>query len=53
MVDRLARTLATEDGITGVIREDREVLLVATPGWTTAQLQQWVTRYLQDNLQEG
>jgi hypothetical protein len=53
MVDRLATNLTKEDGITGVIREDRDVLLVATPGWSTARLQQWVTRYLQDNLQRG
>jgi hypothetical protein len=49
-VDRLVKTLAKEDGITGVIREDREVLLVATPSWNTAQLQEWVIRYLQDRV---
>jgi hypothetical protein len=51
-VDRLVKTLAKEDGITGVIREDREVLLVATPSWNTAQLQEWVSRYLQDKIRE-
>jgi len=50
-VDRLVKTLAKEDGITRVIREDREVLLVTTPNWNTAQLQEWVTRYLQDKIQ--
>ena len=49
-VDRLVNTLAKENGITGVIREDREVLLVATPTWDAAQLQEWVTRYLQDKM---
>lgn len=39
-VDRLVKTLAKEDGITRVIREDREVLLVATPNWSTVQLQE-------------
>jgi hypothetical protein len=42
--------LAKEEGSTGVIREDREVLLVATPTWDTSQLQEWVTRYLQDKI---
>lgn len=50
MVDRMVKNLAKEDGITGVIREDREVLLVTTPGWNTAQLQEWVTRYLQNKM---
>lgn len=45
-VDRMAKKLAKEDGITGVIREDREVLLVATPSWNTTRLEEWVTRYL-------
>lgn len=49
-VDRLVKTLAKEDGITRVIREDREILLVTTPSWHTAQLQEWVTRYLQDKI---
>lgn len=49
-VDRLVKTLAKEDGITGAVREDREVLLVTTPSWNTEQLQQWVTRYIQDNI---
>jgi hypothetical protein len=52
MVDRLVKTLAKEDGITGVVREDREVLLVATPHWTTAQLQEWVTGYLETKLSD-
>ena len=50
MVDRMVKNLAKEDGITGVIREDREVLLVTTPSWNTAQLQEWVTRYLQNKM---
>jgi hypothetical protein len=49
-VDRMVKVLAKEDGITGVVREDREVLLVTTPGWNTAQLQEWVTRYLQNKM---
>ena len=49
-VDRLVKTLAKEDGITGVIREDREVLLVTTPSWNTAQLQEWVIRYIDENI---
>ncbi|MDZ4090729.1 MAG: hypothetical protein U1D68_05935 [Arthrobacter sp.] len=52
MVDRMVKNLAKEDGITGVIREDREVLLVTTPSWNPAQLQEWVTRYLQ-NIMRG
>jgi hypothetical protein len=50
MVDRMVKNLAKEDGVTGVIREDREVLLVTTPSWNTAQLQEWVTRYLQNKM---
>ena len=50
VVDRLVRALAKQDGITGVLREDREVLLVATPGWTTGQLQDWVLHYLEANV---
>jgi hypothetical protein len=49
-VDRLVKALAKEEGITGVIREDREVLLVATPSWDTSRLEEWLTRYLQDNI---
>jgi hypothetical protein len=49
-VDRLVKSLAKEEGITGVVREDREVLLVTTPSWNTDQLQQWVTRYIQENI---
>ncbi|MBG6182767.1 hypothetical protein IWX65_000700 [Arthrobacter sp. CAN_A214] len=47
-VDHMVKTLAMEDGITRVIREDREVLLVATPSWNTTQLQEWVTQALRD-----
>lgn len=49
-VDGLVKTLAKEDGITGVVREDREVLLVAIPSWDTAQLQEWLTRYIETNM---
>jgi hypothetical protein len=49
-VDRLVKNLVKEEGITGAVREDREVLLVTTPRWSTEQLQQWVTRYIEDNI---
>jgi hypothetical protein len=52
VVDRMVKNLAKEDGITGVIREDREVLLVATPSWDTNQLEEWVTRYLEDKVSD-
>jgi len=52
MVDRMVKNLAKEDGITGVIREDREVLLVATPSWDTNRLEEWVTRYLEAKIQD-
>ncbi len=51
-VDRLAKALAKQDGITRVLREDREVLLVATPGWSTGQLEEWVAGYLTDNIRD-
>lgn len=50
MVGRLVKTLAKQEGIAGVVREDREVLLVATASWTTEQLERWIARYLQDNI---
>jgi hypothetical protein len=52
VVDRMVKNLAKEDGITGVIREDREVLLVATPSWDTTRLEEWVTRYLEAKIQD-
>lgn len=41
VVGRMLKALKQEDGITGVIREDREVLLVATPTSSTDRLQEW------------
>ncbi len=52
VVDRLVRALAQQDGITKVLREDREVLLVATPGWTTGQLEDWVLHYLEAHVRD-
>ena len=49
-VDGLLKTLVKQEGITGAFREDREVLLVNTPSWNTDQLQQWITRYIEDNF---
>ncbi|WP_461172046.1 hypothetical protein M1D93_13530 [Arthrobacter sp. Z1-9] len=46
VVDRMARNLAKENGIIRVIREDREVLLVATSSWDSEQLEEWVIRHL-------
>jgi hypothetical protein len=52
VVGRMLKALKQEDGITRVIREDREVLLVATPTWSTTRLHEWVARYLQDNIRD-
>lgn len=52
VVGRMLKALKQEEGITSVIREDREVLLVATPTWTTSRLEEWVARYLQDNIRD-
>ena len=49
-VDGLAKDLEALDGISGVLREDREVLLVATPTWTTSQLEEWAVDYLSKKL---
>lgn len=38
VVGRMVKDLGKEDGITRVLREDREVLLVATPTWSTDRL---------------
>lgn len=45
-VSRMGRKLAREDGITRVIREDREVFLVTTSSWTPDRLEDWANRYL-------
>lgn len=52
VVGRMIKDLKEEDGVTRVIREDREILLVTTPTWSTTQLQDWVARYLQDNIRD-
>lgn len=49
-MDRLVKNLVKEEGITGAVREDSDVLLVTTPRWSTEQLQQWVTRYIEDSI---
>jgi hypothetical protein len=35
-----------------VLREDRDVLLVATPGWSTRQLQDWVLHHLEAKVRD-
>ena len=52
VVGRMVKALKQEDGITRVLREDREVLLVATPTWTTDRLHEWVSNYLADNIRD-
>ena len=52
VVDRMVKNLAKENGITGAIREDREVLLVTTPTWDASQLEEWVNFYLEDKLSD-
>ena len=52
VVDRMVKNLAKENGITGVIREDREVLLVATVIWDTNRLEEWVSRYLKAKIHD-
>jgi hypothetical protein len=50
VVGRMIKALKQEDGITRVIREDREVLLVATADWSADRLQEWVAGYLEENV---
>jgi hypothetical protein len=52
VVGRMVKDLGKEDGITRVIREDREVLLVATVTWSTDRLQEWVAGYLEDKIRD-
>lgn len=52
VVGRRVKDLGKECGITRVLREDREVLLVATPNWTTDRLQEWVAGYLEDKIRD-
>jgi hypothetical protein len=51
VVGRMVKALKREDGITRVIREDREVHLVATPT-RTDRLQEWVSSYREDKLRD-
>ncbi|MET4136476.1 hypothetical protein [Pseudarthrobacter sp. PvP090] len=41
-VDRLIRKLSREDGIHEVLREDRELILVRAPSWSSDALQTWI-----------
>lgn len=52
VVGRMIKALKQEDSITRVIREDREVLLVATTDWGTDRLQEWVAGYLEENVRD-
>ncbi|MBT2595197.1 hypothetical protein [Arthrobacter sp. ISL-72] len=52
VVGRMIKALKQEDGITRLIREDREVLLVATSSWSTNQLHEWVVDYLEENARD-
>ncbi|WP_258802811.1 hypothetical protein [Pseudarthrobacter sp. NS4] len=52
VVDRMVKALKWEDGISRVIREDREVLLVATASWSIERLQAWVAGYLEENVRD-
>ncbi|TDL41388.1 hypothetical protein [Arthrobacter nitrophenolicus] len=52
VVDRMVKNLAKENGITGAVREDREILLIATPTWETERLEEWVTRYLAAKIRD-
>ncbi|APX03199.1 hypothetical protein [Arthrobacter sp. QXT-31] len=52
VVGSMLKALKQEDGITRVIREDREILLVVTPTWSATQLQEWVATYLRDNIRD-
>jgi hypothetical protein len=51
VVGRMVKALKREDGITRVIREDREVHLVATPT-RTDRLQEWVSSYREDKIRD-
>jgi hypothetical protein len=52
VVGRMIKVLKQEDGITRVIREDREVLLIATADWSTSRMEQWVAGYLEENVRD-
>ena len=45
-VDRVVRELSGEDGIHGVLREDRELILVRAPSWSIDALRTWIARRL-------
>ena len=52
LLSRMGRALRQEDGVRRVMREDREVFLVATT-WTTDQLLEWATNYLDASIKNG
>ena len=52
VVGRMIKALKQEDGITRVIREDREVLLIATPDWSIDRMEGWVAGYLAENVRD-
>ncbi|KRE50928.1 hypothetical protein ASG92_26260 [Arthrobacter sp. Soil736] len=43
-VDRLVRDLSREDGVKKVLREDRDMILVRAPSWSSDTLQAWILR---------
>lgn len=50
MVDRLVRELRAVEGIEGVHREDRELLLVRAPTWDARRLTDWISGCLEQRL---
>lgn len=45
-VDRLLRELAAQDGVSRVIREDRDLILVRAPGWSAERVRAWLAARL-------
>ncbi|WP_224046864.1 hypothetical protein [Arthrobacter sp. NicSoilB4] len=41
-VDRLVSELSREDGIHEVLRDDRELILVRAPSWSSGELESWL-----------
>lgn len=49
-VDRMVKELRAQRGVRSAHREDREVLLVRAPDWTEAELERWLTEWLQRHV---
>jgi hypothetical protein len=46
LVDDLVAALGREAGVHEVLRQDRQLILLRTPGWTQENLEAWASNFL-------